>query len=154
MSFRISGLPEKSFAHLFQLSDQELAAAGAMRRIADRSPGFPCRISLTDAAPGEKVILTNFEHHPVDSPFRSSYAVYVRRGEQRYDAIDCVPEQLRLRLLSVRAFDRAGMLLDGDVVDGQALEPVIDRLLADARASYLHVHFAKPGCYAARIDRA
>lgn len=154
MSFRITGLAPEPFQHLFALSDAELAARSAVRRIADRKPGFPCRISLTDAEPGQEVILTHFEHHAVASPFRASHAIYVRRGEARYEAVDQVPEQLRLRVLSVRAFDRAGMLVDADIIDGHTLEPVIARLLGDPRADYLHVHYAKPGCYAARIDRA
>jgi uncharacterized protein DUF1203 len=154
MGFRITGLPAGQFAGLFSLSDQELAARGAVRRIADAKPGYPCRVSLTDAEPGQEVILTHFEHHPVDSPFRASHAIYVRKGEETYEAVDQVPEQLRLRLLSVRAFDDKGMLVGADVVDGKELETVIDRLLADDRADYLHVHYAKPGCYAARIERA
>ena len=35
MSFRIKGLPAETFAHLFALSDEELAKQGAVRRIAD-----------------------------------------------------------------------------------------------------------------------
>jgi hypothetical protein len=27
-------------------------------------------------------------------------------------------------------------------------------MLADPHVAYLHAHYAKPGCYAARIDRA
>jgi len=154
MGFRISGLPAEQFESLFSLSDQELAARGAVRRVADAKPGYPCRVSLTDAEPGQEVILTHFEHHPVDSPFRSSHAIYVRKGEATYDAVDQVPEQLRLRLLSVRAFDEKGMLVGADVVDGRELEGVIERLFGDERADYLHVHYAKPGCYAARIERA
>jgi hypothetical protein len=154
MAFRITGLPAEPFHELFALSDAELAARGAVRRIADAKPGFPCRISLTDAEPGDEVILTHFEHHAVASPFRASHAIYVRRGEAAYAATDQIPEQLRLRLLSVRAFDAAGMLVDADVVDGRELEPVIARLFGDPRAHYLHVHFAKPGCYAARVDRS
>ncbi|HEY0476515.1 MAG TPA: DUF1203 domain-containing protein [Kofleriaceae bacterium] len=154
MSFRITGLPAEPFSPLFSLSDPELAARGAVRRIADQKPGYPCRISLTDAEPGQAVILTHFEHHAVASPFRASHAIYVRQGEQTFDAIDQVPEQLRLRLLSLRAFDGDGMLVGADVVDGPDLEPLIARLFDDARAAYLHVHYARPGCYAARVDRA
>lgn len=154
MRFRITGLPAAQFAGLFSLSDQELAARGAVRRIADAKPGYPCRVSLTDAEPGQEVILTHFEHHAVDSPFRASHAIYVRKGEKTYEAVDQVPEQLRLRLLSVRAFDEKGMLVGADVVDGKDLEGAIERLLGDDRADYLHVHYAKPGCYAARIVRA
>ena len=98
MSFRITGLPAERFAHLFALSDQELAAQGAVRRIADgRMPGYPCRVSLTDSHEGDELILVNYEHHGVDSPYRMRFAIYVREGDTRYDAIDRVPEQLRTR---------------------------------------------------------
>jgi hypothetical protein len=155
MSFRITGLPAEQFADLFALSEAELAARGAVRRIADdRSPGYPCRISLTDSQPGDELLLVNYEHHPVASPYRMRFAVFVRRGEETYDAIDAVPEQLSRRMLAVRAFDTETMMVGWELVDGQELESAIDRLFADPRAAYLHVHFAAPGCYAARIDRA
>jgi len=152
MSFRISGLSAEKFDHLFALSDAELAAQGAVRR---KAPGaVPCRISLTDATPGEDVILTNFEHHAVDSPYRMRFAIYVRQGERTYSEIDEVPHQLRTRTLAVRSFDAAGMMVERELTEGTALEGAIERLLADPRAAYLHVHFAAPGCYAARVERA
>lgn len=155
MSFRIRGLPAKDFAHLFSLSDDELAAQGAVRGIADgRTPGYPCRISLTDSLPGDELLLVNYEHHPVNSPYRMRFAVYVRRGEKTYDAIDEIPEQLRIRTLAVRAFDRDAMMVGRELVDGHRLEAAIERLFADPRAAYLHVYYAAPGCYAARVDRA
>lgn len=155
MNFRISALPVAAFQPLFGEPDAVLEAHGARRVIADRSPGFPCRVSLQDAAPGEAVLLVNYTHLPVDSPYHSRYAVYVREhAQQAQPAVNQVPEQLRLRLLSVRAFDAAGMLLDADVIDGHQLEGAIERLFGTAGAAYLHVHNAKPGCYAARVDRA
>jgi len=155
MSFRIIGLPAEDFAPLFALSDAELAARGAVRRIADgRTPGAPCRISLTDAQPGDELLLVNYEHHPVASPYRMRFAIYVRKGEETYDKIDAVPEQLRLRTLAVRSFDAEAMMVDRELVEGRDLEAAIARLFADRRAAYLHVHFAAPGCYAARVDRA
>ncbi|MBV8840744.1 MAG: DUF1203 domain-containing protein [Alphaproteobacteria bacterium] len=152
MSFRITGLPAAQFAHLFDLSDDELAARGAVRRTAEHPA--PCRISLTDATPGDEVILTNYEHHAVDSPYRMRFAIYVRKGEETYDAVDTIPEQLRKRQLAARAFDKDGMMVGWEVVAGTELEGAIDRLLADQRTAYMHVHYAAPGCYAARIDRA
>ena len=155
MSFRITGLPAEDFAELFALSDEELAARGAVRRIADgRNPGYPCRVSLTDSRPGDELLLVNYEHHSVSSPYRMRFAVYVRKGEETYDAVDEVPEQLRLRALAVRAFDSDAMMAGWELVDGRELEGAIERLFADPRAAYLHVHFAAPGCYAARVDRA
>jgi len=155
MSFRIQGLPAEQFAPLFALSDEDLAARGAVRRIADsRRPGAPCRVSLTDAKPGDELILVNYEHHPVDSPYRMRFAVYVRKGEETYDAVDEVPEQLRLRKLAVRAWDAEAMMVGHELVDGRELESTIDRLFANPQAKYLHIHFASPGCYAAKVERA
>src|SRR5579859_4519805 len=110
MHFRITGLPAEPFAELFSLSDEALAARRAVRVTADRNHGYPCRISLTDAEPGQSLILLNYEHQSADSPFRASHAIYIREGERQYDEIDAVPDQLRRRLLSVRSFDAHGML--------------------------------------------
>jgi len=153
--FRIQGLPAQRFASLFSLSDHELAQRGAVRRIADaRDPGYPCRVSLTDSQPGDELILVNYEHHPVASPYRMRFAIYVRKGEQTFDAVDRVPEQLRRRVLAVRAFDADAMLVGWELTDGGKLEDVIERLFADPSAAHLHIHFAAPGCYAARVERA
>lgn len=154
MHFRLSGLPAEPFAELFSMSDEALAQRQAMRVVADQPHGYPCRISLTDAEPGQPLILLNYEHQPANSPFRSTHAIYIREGEEQYDRIDEVPDQLRRRLLSVRGFDEHGMLQDADVAQGTALEPLIERLFANEAVAYLHVHIARPGCYAARVDRA
>ena len=152
MTFRITGLPAEPFSPLFSLSDEALKAHGAVRRIADGS--YPCRISLTDSEPGDELLLVNHEHHPVGSPYRMRYAIYVRQGEAQFDAVDRVPEQLRRRMLAVRAFDADAMMVGHELTDGQRIEQAIERLFANPAAAYLHVHFASPGCYAARVERA
>ncbi|HUJ53893.1 MAG TPA: DUF1203 domain-containing protein [Steroidobacteraceae bacterium] len=155
MSFRISGLAASEFSGLFGLSDAELAARNACRVVADRHPGFPCRVSLVDAQPGERLLLVNYEHLPVTSPYRSRYAIYVRENASEAQlGVNEIPQVLQHRLLSLRAFDPAGMLLDADVVEGAALVPALERLLAPPQVAYLHVHNARPGCFAARVDRA
>jgi hypothetical protein len=155
MHFRITGLPPEQFEPLFALSDAELARRGAVRRIADdRSPGYPCRVSLADSRPGDELLLVNYEHHSVASPYRMRFAIYVRKGDARYDRVDEVPDQLRRRMLAVRGFDDRGMMTGWELVDGTELKPAIDRLFDAGAAEYLHVHFAAPGCYAARVDRA
>jgi len=154
MSFRIRGLPSEQFAHLFDLSDEELASRGAIRRVADdRTPGYPCRVSLTDSREGDELLLVNYEHHDVQSPYRMRFAIYVRKGEESYHAINEVPEQLRIRTLAVRAFDNLGMMIGWELVDGKDLEAAIERLLANPQPAYLHIHYAAPGCYAARVER-
>ena len=152
MTFRIRGLDNGQFSHLFALSDAELAAQGAMRKTAD-GPS-PCRVSLTDATPGDEVILVNYEHHAVESPYRMRFAIYVREGEATFDAVNAVPDQLRRRTLAVRGFDENGMMTGWELIEGIWLEEAIERQFADPRARYLHVHFAAPGCYAAKVERA
>ena len=136
MSFRITGLPAEDFSHLFSLDDAELAALGAVRRTAQH--GAPCRISLTDATPGDEVILANYEHHKVDSPYRMRFAIYVRKGEETYDKVDEVPEQLRKRTLAARAFD-AGRH-DGRLRTGRG------RRSSKARSSACSPSRAPPTC--------
>jgi hypothetical protein len=150
--FRIKGLPAEPFAPLFFMSDEALEKHNAVRRIADGPR--PCRISLTDAKPGDELLLVNYEHHAVASPYRMRFAIYVRKGEEPFDAVDTVPEQLRTRTLAVRGFDAGGMMTGWELIDGGKLEEAIDKLFADPCAAYLHAHFAAPGCYAARIERA
>jgi len=155
MHFRIRGLPAGEFEHLFALSDEELALRGAVRRIADdRAPGYPCRVSLADSRAGDELLLVNYEHHAVASPYRMCFAIYVRKGDETYDQVDEVPGQLRERTLALRAFDGAGMMVGYELAEGRELEVAIERQFRAPRAEYLHVHFAAPGCYAARVDRA
>ena len=123
MNFRIRGLEARQFDHLFALSDAELAEHGAVRRIADGPR--PCRISLSDAKPGDELILVNYEHHAVSSPYRMRFAIYIRHGEETFDAIGEVPEQLRKRTLAVRGFDASGMMTGREIVEGTDLKAAI-----------------------------
>jgi len=155
MAFRITGLSPEPFRHLFGLPEDELARLGVKRYVVDASPGYPDRIEMRDAAVGETVLLLNHVSQPADTPYRASHAIFVREGAARaYDAVDEVPAVMRTRLLSLRAFDGEGMMRDADVVEGAAIEGVIARFFADPAVSYIHVHNAKRGCYAGRIDRA
>lgn len=154
MRFQISGLPLAPFQPLFGLSDEELARRHIVRRIADERPGFPCRVSLEDAHIGERLLLLNYEHLGVASPYRSSHAIYVRENAvEAHPQVNEVPDVLAIRLISLRAFDAEGMMRAADVVQGQELAPAIERMLGDSSVAYLHAHNAKPGCFAARIDR-
>jgi hypothetical protein len=151
MTFRILGLPAEDFTHLFGLSDVDLAALGGVRRTVDGK--YPCRVSLTDSEPGEELLLVNYEHHPVASPYRMRFAIFVREGDHIYDKVNEVPDQLRNRILAVRSFDANAMTVANQLVDGNEIEPVLEKLLAPSNVDYLHVHFASAGCYAARVEK-
>ena len=101
------------------------------------------------------MLLVNFMHQPADTPYCASHAIFVREGaDEAYDGIDTIPETLRIRLISLRAFDAAHRMVDADVVEGRSLDSLIARFFEDRRVAYLHAHHAKQGCYAARVDRA
>jgi hypothetical protein len=155
MSFRISGLDPAPFRHLYGLADEKLARLNIRRCVVEAKPGCPDRIEMRDPEPGETVLLLNYVHQPAETPYKASHAIFVREGaESRYEAVDAIPESIRTRTISLRAFDDAGEMVDADLVDGREIEPLIARLLANPRISYLHAHYAKRGCYAGRIERA
>ena len=154
MDFRITGLSPEPFTALEGLEDLELVRRGARRVIADQTRGFPDRIELREAAPGEAPLLVNYLHQPADTPSRSCHAIYVLEGaRQRYDRINEVPALFRPRVMSVRAFDHDHLMVDADITPGTDVERLIERLLADPRTAYLHAHYAKYGCFAAHIAR-
>jgi len=154
MDFRVTGLDPAPFRHLFGLSDAELVEQAVKRYVAETKPGFPDRVELRDAEPGERVLLLNYMHQPANTPYRSSHGIFVLEGAQTpYDRIGQIPEALRARQISLRAFDDQHEMIDADLVDGRELESLIGKFLGNAKAKYLHAHYAKRGCYAARIER-
>lgn len=155
MSFQIHALPETRFSALFDLSDDELHARNVRRSVVEARPGTPCRVSLADAEIGETVLLLNYEHQPAETPFRASHAIFVRRGaRQAHPAPGKIPEVFRSRLISVRMFDRDDMMIDADVVQGTDLADALQDAFATGAVAYVHLHYAKPGCYAALVQRA
>lgn len=154
MDFRILGLDPVPFRPLFNLSDAALRDAGVLRVHVDAPRSAPDRITLADAEPGETVLLLNHRYLDAATPYRGTHAIYIREGDgERFDRVNEVPPALRRRLLSLRAFDAQGMMLDADVTEGDQIEALIERLFANPRVDFIQTHFAKRGCFAARIER-
>ncbi|HSP07189.1 MAG TPA: DUF1203 domain-containing protein, partial [Acidobacteriota bacterium] len=153
--FIVSGLPEDDIAPLFGLTDAELAARGARKCIVDEESAYPCRVSLVDANVGETVMLTVFPHHSVSGPYQGTGPIYVRQGARRARLqVNEVPEVVRKRLMSVRAYDDQGTMVASEVVEGRDIEKQIEAFFAIDSVRYLHLHNARPGCYSCRVDRA
>ena len=154
MAFQIAALRRDDFEELFSLDDEALARRGAKRYIADRKPGFPCRVSLRDAEPGERVVLVPYRHQAAGSPYQASGPIFVREAAQTARlAPGTVPEVLRTRLLSIRSYDENHLMAEADVIDGRELESFLAETLEREHVNYVHVHFARPGCYACRVER-
>ena len=155
MSFRVTGLSPDPFRPYFGLPDEELARFGVRRYRVDKTPGYPDRIEMRDAEPGETVLLLNHVSQPAETPYRASHAIFVREGAtESYDEVNQIPEVMRTRVLSLRAFDEQGMMLDADLVEGHDVERLIERLFANPVVTYIHAHYAKRGCFSGRISRA
>ncbi|MAB09914.1 DUF1203 domain-containing protein [Hyphomonas sp.] len=155
MPFRIRALPAAPFAGLSGLSEAALSARLIKRLVVDNCPGYPCRVSLEDARPGETVHLLHFTHQEAATPFRASHAIYVRDGVASADLPQgVVPEMIRRRTISLRAFDSSGMMVNADIAEGVDVAACIETLFRHPSTDYIHLHFAKQGCFAARVDQA
>lgn len=155
MSFTISGLPAAEFQNLFALSDEELKTRCVVRKTADTKPGYPCRITLEDAEPGERVLLLNYESHKADTPYRSSYAIYVREGAtEKATYREELPPVFKGRPIALRIFDEDGNLMGADMGVNEDLKTKIKAAFENPKTAYIHAHNAMHGCYAAEITRA
>jgi hypothetical protein len=155
MTYKITGLEPSIFSHLFGLDDEELAAHGAVRMIADAKPSFPCRITLDDAEVGEALLLVNHVSHDGDNPYRASHAIFVSESGGRAAVYeDEIPPALERRILSLRAFDNDGMMVDAALAQPGEADGAVRRLLANEWVDHIDAHNATRGCFAARVERA
>ena len=155
MNFQIHPLPIAEFSHLFDLPDEQLLKFNARRITATSKPGMPCRVSLCDAEIGETVILANYQHQKEATPFQSSHAIYIRENAREAQVPKGqIPDLFRSPVISIRAFDEEHMIIDADICEGTELEKELERMLGNANVSYIHLHWAKHGCFAARVTRA
>ena len=154
MPYRVKGLDPTPFKPLFGLSDEELAERGIIRMTVD-SPGFPCRVSLTDRAIGEKMLLLNHVSHEVANPYRASHAIFVTEGESQAAVyVDEIPPVFKKRVLSLRGFDSDGMMAEAMLTQPGEADAGIRKLFANPEIETIHAHNATRGCFAATIERA
>ena len=155
INFQIKALQESEFAPLFNLDSQKLAEKGAIRMTVDKKLAFPCRVSLEDSEPGEEVILLPYQHHKTNSPYQALGPIYVRKNAATAKpAMNEIPKLLNHRLLSLRGYDKHGMMKASMVTDGQNLKECINEMFSNEEIGYVHIHNAKPGCYMCEVVRA
>ena len=155
MSYRIEGLPRERFEHLFGLPEAQLAEHGALRVTADSERGYPCRVSLDHAAPGERVLLLNHVSSDSPTPYRTAFAIYVREQAGEAPAyVDRLPPVLEERVLSLRGYDEAGMLRDALLAGPGEAAAGIETLFERPEVASIHAHTATYGCFLTRIERS
>ncbi len=155
MSYRITGLDREPFASYFDMDDAALAEHRAVRVTAGADMGWPCRISLEDAKAGEELILLHHVSHDVATPYRSAYAIYLRRSARvTAEYVDETPPVFEGRPIALRAFDSEGMLSGAALaLPGQA-DAKIRELFESRDIAYIHAHNAAHGCFSAKVVRA
>lgn len=154
MGFVVTGLSPEPYRHLYGLSDEELAAQYVIRCVADEANGFPDRVEMRDVEVGETLLLLNHVSVAQDTPYKASHAIFIREGaEATYRSENEIPEVMFSRLLSLRAFDEDGMMVEADVAKGADIAPLIERLFENPEVTYIHAHNAGRGCYSGRVDR-
>ena len=153
MTYRITGLDPAPYRHFFGLSDEELARHGIVRMTVD-SPTYPCRVSLTDRMAGETVLLLNHVSHDVANPYRASHAIFVTEGvEEPARFVDEVPPVFEKRVLSLRGFDKDGMMAAALLTQPGEADAGIRQLFGDPGIETIHAHNATRGCFSAKIER-
>lgn len=114
--FKILALPGSMFEPFFNMSAKELEENDAVLIEVDSNPGYPCRVTLEDAKVGEKVVALSFAHHNVNSPYRSSGAIFVRENaKQAVTKVNEIPLMLCHRVLPIRAYNAEAMMLAAQV---------------------------------------
>lgn len=154
MAFFISGLKSNEFDALNGLSEEQLAERNVVVYVVDEKPGFPCRVTLDDAEVGERVFLLNYAYQPNDTPYKASHAIFVR--ENAADAMPYeneVPVSLSSRLLSLRGFDANHMMIEADIARGEDIKPMVEGFFENPDVSYIQMHYARRGCFAAVAHR-
>jgi hypothetical protein len=153
VAYRVIGLDPAPFRPLFGLSDEELGKCGVVRMTVT-SPTFPCRVSLTDRDLGEKVLLLNHVSHDVAGPYRASHAIFVTEGaDEPAEYVDEVPPVFATRVLSLRGFDKDGMMADALLTQPGEADAGLRRLFANPEIAMIHAHNATRGCFSAKIER-
>jgi hypothetical protein len=119
--------------------------------VADEYPGYPCRQCLRDAQVGEELILVSFDPFVSASPYRQAGPIFLHREDCSSNRDDSrIPDQLCRRQLSVRAFDADEMMIDAAVIQGNELDDLLHRFEHNPEMSFVDVHNATRGCWAAR----
>jgi len=155
MKYRISGLRAEQFTHLFGQSDTYLKRYGAIRQTVVSYPGYPDRISLRDIPAGETALLINHIYQPAETPYFGTHAIYIWEGcTQQGIYLNELPEVMKTRVLSLRAYDENHFLRRADICEGQFSENLIGLFFADPLISYIQIHNAKQGCYACCAERS
>jgi hypothetical protein len=65
-----------------------------------------------------------------------------------------IPDTVRARLMSVRAYDAKDLMSDATVCAGNDAAAAIQQMFANGHVAYIHLHNANRGCFSCAVKRA
>jgi hypothetical protein len=121
----------------------------------DAPSGYPCRLTLEEARPGERILLCRHRPFEAITPYTEEGPIFARpdAAPARLPPGALPPFMAMRKLLSVRRYDRAGAIAGADVVRPDDCAEAIAQALEDDAVAYVHVRNAGYGCFLFRADR-
>src|SRR4029453_1219767 len=121
--------------------------------IADSPNRFPCRHCLRWAQPGEGVILFPYAAIPPGHPYSESGPIFVHAEPcERYRATREYPSAFRNGRV-FRAYNANYDMIDAQGVKGSEPEAVVEKLLQNPEAAFVHARSVTHGCYTFGAER-
>ncbi len=154
MMITTTGLAAEPFQPLFALDDAELRERGIRRMIApdDAGIGYPCRVSLEFARPGEELLLLNDRHlDDAHSPYRAEGPIFIRQQAMQFHWEGEWPEIVMQRAMSVRAYDHDGIMIEADLAEKDALKDLVSEWLSRSHVAHVDIHSTRRGCFFCRL---
>jgi hypothetical protein len=153
IAYRCIPMPTE-IAERFRQTGQD--DGGNSLRLVRADSGSPCRHCLQDAAAGDGLLLGSYHFGNPQGIYWAPSPVWVHAEPcPRFEQSDTVPEIVRNRLVSVRAYDSQDQMIYelGEVCRGTKVEAPLERALGDSRTGYVNIHTAGPGCFLCRAER-
>ena len=129
-------------------------ADDAARTFIDEDGGRPLRCCLRDSRPGERIALVAVTPEGPEGAYRETGPVFLHADGCAGPADTGYPEEFRRRTQVFRAYDHAGAIVGGTVVQpGTGQEDAAARLLADPAVAFVQTRNVIYGCYMLTIRR-
>lgn len=155
MNYIVEGLSPEPFQHLFGMTDEALEQHNVKRCVCNKEHSFPDRVSMRDLDIGETALLLNHTSMDKETPYKASHAIFIKEELQSpYKAENEIPDVMYRRMLSLRAFDKDGMIIHAGLASGDDIEQTIKTMLLDPEVEHIDAHNAGRGCFSGRISRA
>lgn len=117
---------------------------------------YPCRHCLREAPGGKGMLLLSHQAPEPRSVYGHLTAIFLCAHPcTRFEEPDVVPQIVRNRHVSLRAFRSDGMMLyeANELIEGEGHGAAIRRIFDRDEVAYINAHTAKAGCMLGHVVR-